>query len=219
MAVNELEERESSVVEKLAGLRVIPVLAVESAAAALPLADALAAGGLPVAEITFRTEAAAEVIRTIVSERPGMLVGAGTVTSPDQARAAAACGAAFAVAPGFNPRVVAAARAAGLPFMPGVMTPTDIEAALEAGASVVKFFPAGAAGGVKMLSALAAPYAHLGVRFIPTGGVTLDNVRDYLAVRAVLAVGGTWLASRDDINAGRWDAIAENCRKVRALLG
>lgn len=214
-----MSESETALVERLASLRVIPVLLVESAAAALPLADALSAGGVPVAEITFRTAAAADVIRTIAAERPDVLVGAGTVTSPEQVHAAKDCGAAFAVAPGFNPHVVAAAREAGLPFMPGVMTPTEIEAALEAGASVLKFFPAGPAGGVKMLSAVASPYAHLGVRFIPTGGVTLDNVQDYLRERSVLAVGGTWLATRDDINAGRWEAITANCRKLRSVIG
>jgi 2-dehydro-3-deoxyphosphogluconate aldolase/(4S)-4-hydroxy-2-oxoglutarate aldolase len=199
-------------------LRVVPVLSVESVDAALPLADALIAGGLPVAEITFRTSAAAEVIRLLHRERPDVLVGAGTVTQPEQARAAKECGAAFAVAPGFNPKVVRAAQEIGLPFTPGVMTPTDVEAALDAGAKVLKFFPAGAAGGVKMLSSLSAPYAHLGVRFIPTGGVSLENVKDYLRERAVLAVGGTWLATKEDISAGRWEKIAERCRKVCQLL-
>ncbi len=203
---------------RLAQLRVVPVLAVESVAAALPLADALIAGGLPVAEITFRTAAAAEVIRTLAAKRPALLVGAGTVTHPDQARAAKECGAAFAVAPGFNLKVVRAAQEIGLPFTPGVMTPTDIESALDAGLTVLKFFPAGAAGGVKMLSSLAAPYAHLGVRFIPTGGVTLENVRDYLSLPAVLAAGGTWLATKEDVAAGRWEKIATNCRQVGELL-
>jgi 2-dehydro-3-deoxyphosphogluconate aldolase/(4S)-4-hydroxy-2-oxoglutarate aldolase len=202
---------------RLAELRVIPVLAVESVAAALPLADALIAGGLPVAEITFRTAAAAAVIRKLADERPSLLLGAGTVTHPDQAKAARDCGAAFAVAPGFNPKVVKAAQAVGLPFAPGVMTPTDIEAALDAGLQVFKFFPAEAAGGVKMLKSLTAPYAHLGVRFIPTGGVSLSNVQDYLNTPEVLAVGGTWLATKGDIAAGQWDKIAQACREVRGL--
>ena len=170
------------------------------------------------AEVTFRTAAAAEVIRIMSRERPGLLVGAGTVTTREQARAAKESGAAFAVAPGFNRRVVEAAREAGLPFMPGVMTPTDVEAALEAGASVMKFFPAGAAGGVKMLSSLSAPYGHLGVRFIPTGGVSLENIREYLSVKTVVAVGGTWLATKEDIATGSWGKVEEKCRQVVELL-
>jgi 2-dehydro-3-deoxyphosphogluconate aldolase / (4S)-4-hydroxy-2-oxoglutarate aldolase len=205
---------EAQVYQRLAELRVVPVVAIDSVDAALPLADALIAGGLPVAEITFRTEAAAAVVRCLTSERPELLVGAGTLTSPEQVRVARECGAAFAVAPGFNPKVVRAAKEAGLPFAPGVMTPTDIEAALDAGVRVLKFFPAGAAGGIKMLSSLSAPYGHLGVKFIPTGGVSLDNVCEYLREKSVLAVGGTWLATRDDIAAGRWEKITSNCRQV-----
>jgi 2-dehydro-3-deoxyphosphogluconate aldolase/(4S)-4-hydroxy-2-oxoglutarate aldolase len=210
---------ELSIYDRIGQLRVVPVVAIESVDAAVPLADALIAGGLPVAEITFRTAAAADVLRTLRQERPQLLIGAGTVTNPDQARSAKECGAEFAVAPGFNPRVVKAAQDVGLPFSPGVMTPTDIEAALEAGVHVLKFFPAGAAGGVKMLKSLAAPYAHLGVRFVPTGGVNVDNAMDYLGEPSVLAVGGTWLAKKDDIADGRWEKITENCRKVRELLG
>jgi len=209
---------ETSVYEQIARLRVVPVVAVDSVEAALPLADALADGGLPIAEITFRTPAAADVIRRICAERPQMLVGAGTVTHPDQVRAAKQCGAAFAVAPGLNLKVVRAAQDAALPFAPGVMTPTEIETALDAGVQVMKFFPAGAAGGVKMLASLAAPYAHLGVRFIPTGGVSLANVEEYLQAKCVLAVGGTWLATQADVAAGRWETIRENCRKVCELL-
>ncbi len=204
--------------ERIGELRVVPVLAIESVDAAVPLADALIAGGLPVAEITFRTAAAADVISTLKQERPELLIGAGTVTNPDQARAAKQCGAEFAVAPGFNPKVVKTAMEIGLPFSPGVMTPSDIEGALDAGVKVLKFFPAGAAGGLKMLKSLAAPYAHLGLRFIPTGGVSLDNVMDYLNEKSVLAAGGTWLAKKNDIAEGRWEKIADNCRKVCELV-
>jgi 2-dehydro-3-deoxyphosphogluconate aldolase/(4S)-4-hydroxy-2-oxoglutarate aldolase len=209
---------EAAIHEAIARLRVVPVLAVASVDAALPLADALTAGGLPVAEITFRTAAAAAVMAKLRAERPGLLLGAGTVTDVGQVQRAKDCGAAFAVAPGLNPTVVRAAQDAGLPFMPGVMTPTEIEAALTAGVKVMKFFPAGAAGGLKMLSSLAAPYAHLGVRFIPTGGVTLENMMDYLREPAVLAVGGTWLATKDDIATRRWDKIADSCRKAVEIL-
>jgi 2-dehydro-3-deoxyphosphogluconate aldolase/(4S)-4-hydroxy-2-oxoglutarate aldolase len=207
-----------SIYERIGELKVVPVIAIESVDDAVPLADALIEGGLPIAEITFRTAAAPEAMRRLKAERPELLVGAGTVTHPDQARAALACGARFAVAPGFNPKVVATAREIGLPFSPGVMTPSDIEGALDAGVQVLKFFPAGAAGGMTMLKSLAAPYAHLGVRFIPTGGVSLDNVREYLDSPFVLAVGGTWLAMKDDIAEGRWEVIAAKCRKVRALF-
>jgi 2-dehydro-3-deoxyphosphogluconate aldolase/(4S)-4-hydroxy-2-oxoglutarate aldolase len=210
---------EQSIYDRIGELRVVPVVAIERVADAVPLADALIEGGLPVAEITFRTAAAADVLRTLKEQRPQLLIGAGTVTNPDQAKAAKQCGAEFAVAPGLNLKVVKTAQEVGLPFAPGVMTPSDIEAALDAGVSVLKFFPAGAAGGVKMLKSLAAPYAHLGVRFIPTGGVSLDNVLDYLNEPAVLAAGGTWLANKDDIAAGRWEQITENCRKVCQLVG
>lgn len=200
-----------TVYAKLAACRVIPVVAIDSVDAAVGLADALIAGGLPVAEITFRTAAAAEVIKTLSRERPQLLVGAGTVLTPEHAREAKACGAAFAVSPGFNPNVVKAAQACGLPFAPGIMTPSDIEGALTLGLRVLKFFPAGAAGGLKMLKSIAAPYAHLGVRFIPTGGVNPDNLQAYLADPAVLAAGGTWLAGKDAINAGDWPSITAAC--------
>ncbi len=202
------------VYEQLAACRVIPVVAIESVDSAIGLADALIAGGLPVAEITFRTSAAAEVIATLSRERPKLLVGAGTVLTPENARKARDCGAAFAVAPGLNPRVVKAAQDCGLPFSPGIMTPSDIEGALDLGVRVMKFFPAGAAGGLKMLGSIAAPYAHLGIRFIPTGGVSLDNLQAYLADRMVLAAGGTWLAKKETIAAGDWDAITDACREA-----
>jgi len=207
-----------AVYERIAELKVVPVVAVESVERALPFADALIAGGLPIAEITFRTAAAADVIRLLSAERPELLVGAGTVTTPEQARAAQECGATFAVAPGFNPRVVKTAREIGLPFSPGVMTPSDVEGAVEAGVTTLKFFPAGAAGGVPMLKSLVAPYGHLGVRFIPTGGVSLANLADYLAEPSVIAAGGTWLAKKDAISAGKWDEITANCREVCELV-
>ncbi len=206
------------VYERIAELRVVPVVAVESVESAIPFADALIAGGLPIAEITFRTAAAAEVIKVLSAERPELLIGAGTVTTPEQARAAQECGATFAVAPGFNPRVVRTALEIGLPFSPGVMTPSDIEGAVEAGVTTLKFFPAGAAGGIPMLRSLAAPYSHLGVRFIPTGGVSLDNLADYLGESSVMAAGGTWLARKEAISAGNWDEIAANCRQVCELV-
>ncbi|NQU40002.1 MAG: bifunctional 4-hydroxy-2-oxoglutarate aldolase/2-dehydro-3-deoxy-phosphogluconate aldolase [Lentisphaerae bacterium] len=210
--------KSESVFERIGAFRVVPVVAVESVERALPFADALIAGGLPIAEITFRTAAAADVIRLLSRERPELLVGAGTVTTAEQARAALECGAQFAVAPGFNPNVVRVAREIGLPFAPGVMTPSDIEGAVEAGVTTLKFFPAGAAGGISMLKSLAAPYAHLGVRFMPTGGVSMANLADYLSEPSVIAAGGTWLAKQDAIAEGRWEEISANCRAVRQLV-
>ena len=205
--------------ENLSQYKVVPVIAIDDVVHALPLADALIAGGLAVAEITFRSPVAAEVIRLLTRERPQMVVGAGTVLSTGTLDAAQASGAAFGVAPGLNPRVVAHAKAQGFPFMPGVATPSDIEAGLEAGCGVLKFFPAEALGGVKMLSALSAPYQHTGVRFMPTGGVTAANVKDYFSLKTVLAVGGTWIAKKEDMTAGRWGAVTANCVAARELLG
>ena len=197
---------------------VVPVVAIEDAADALPLADALIAGGLPVAEITFRTAAGAEVISIISRERPEMLIGAGTVLTPEQAKRAKACGAQFAVAPGLNPDVVRAAFDQELDFFPGVMTPSDVECALSLGCRQLKFFPAGPAGGVPMLKALTAPYKHMGVKFMPTGGVTLENLADYLAVESVTAVGGTWIAATDAIRAGNWSGITERARAAAEVV-
>ena len=200
--------------DELARYKIVPVIAIDDVAHALPLADALIAGGLPVAEITFRSPVAAEVIRLITRERPQMIVGAGTVLSAETLDVAQASGTVFGVAPGLNPRVVAHAQAQGFPFMPGVATPSDIEAGLALGCVCQKSFPAEALGGVKMLSALSAPYQHTGVRFMPTGGITAANARDYLALKTVLAVGGTWIAKKEDMTAGRWDAITANCQAV-----
>lgn len=204
--------------ERIGTLRIVPVIAIEDLDAALPLADALAEGGLPAAEITFRTKAAAMVIERIAKRRPEVLVGAGTVLTEENLRHAAGCGAAFGVAPGFNPKIVSQAIEMKFPFSPGVLTPSEIEGALSLGVRVLKFFPAEAAGGVNMLKSIAAPYLHMGVKFLPTGGVKQDNLRDYLEVKAVLAVGGTWLASREDIASKRWSVITDNCRSAVALV-
>ncbi len=200
--------------KQVSTLKVIPVIAIDSAADAIPLADALLSGGLPVAEITFRTPAAADVIRAMASNRPGVLVGAGTILTLDNLKAAIDAGARFGVAPGFNPKIVEAARKADFPFVPGVCTPSEIELALDAGCKLLKFFPAGAMGGVTLLKALLAPYAHTGVKFMPTGGVNPSNLAEYLAIPAVAACGGTWIASKDDIAEKRWDLIASRCQAV-----
>jgi len=198
--------------EDIAAHGVVPVIALDDAAAALPLADALIAGGLPVAEITFRTAAARDTIAAIAAHRPEVLIGAGTVLVEDQVDAALAAGARFALSPGLDAAVLAHSAARGLPFAPGIMTPTDLQAALRAGCRMVKFFPATAAGGPSMLKNIAAPYAHTGIGFNPTGGVSPDTLRDWLSLPEVRAVGGTWIATRADIAAGNWDRITANAR-------
>jgi 2-dehydro-3-deoxyphosphogluconate aldolase / (4S)-4-hydroxy-2-oxoglutarate aldolase len=197
---------------------VVPVIAIESVEAALPLADALLEGGLGVAEITFRTEAAAEVIARMTQERPELLVGVGTVLTAANVAAAKAAGARFAVAPGLNPATVRAAQEAGLPFAPGVCTPSEIELALSLGCGVAKFFPAELWGGVEMLRALAAPYAHTGIRFMPTGGVNLSNLESYLNFKSVAAVGGTWIARPEDLAGGKWQVIRDRCNAAVEIV-
>jgi 2-dehydro-3-deoxyphosphogluconate aldolase/(4S)-4-hydroxy-2-oxoglutarate aldolase len=208
----------SDVFARVSELGVVPVIAIDSVEHALPLADALLSGGLPLVEITFRTKAAAEVIRLLSTARPELTVGAGTVLTPETVQTAVDAGARFAVAPGLNPRVVEAARELKLPFVPGVANPTDIETALELGCKLLKFFPAEALGGTKLLAALSAPYKHTGVRFMPTGGVSPANLGAYLALDTVAAVGGTWIAKKEDMADGRWEEIARRCREARATV-
>jgi 2-dehydro-3-deoxyphosphogluconate aldolase/(4S)-4-hydroxy-2-oxoglutarate aldolase len=202
----------------LAKYVVVPVIAIDSVDAALPLADALIEGGLPVAEITFRTAAAAEVIAKIAKERPALILGAGTVLTAENLRKARDTGALFGVAPGLNPEVLAEAMRLGFPFVPGVITPSEIEQALASGVKLVKYFPAEAFGGLKVIKALSAPYAHTGMRFMPTGGVTAANLPDYLASDAVACVGGTWIASREAIAEKKWDQIRANCRTAVEIV-
>jgi 2-dehydro-3-deoxyphosphogluconate aldolase/(4S)-4-hydroxy-2-oxoglutarate aldolase len=193
--------------QKLTDRRIVSIAVLDRAASAPLLAQALIAGGLDVIEVTFRTPEAAASIAAIRAAFPEALVGAGTVLTAEQARAAKAAGAQFAVAPGLNETVVRAAQACGLPFFPGVATPSDVEKAMELGCRYLKFFPAEAAGGVPMLQALAGPYAHTGVKFIPTGGIGLKNMASYLALPIVVAVGGSWMAERKLVNEGNWSAI------------
>lgn len=201
-------------IDRISRNRVVPVVVLNRAEDACPLAEALLKGGLDVMEITFRTDAAQESIRRIAGEFPEILLGAGTVLTEEQAGRAGEAGAVFALAPGLNPAVVKAARAAGLTFAPGVMTPSEIEHALSLGCDLLKFFPAGAAGGVGMLKALAGPYAHTGVRFIPTGGINADNMRSYLDLPAVAAIGGSWMVDPKLIEAGDWQAITTRTREA-----
>jgi 2-dehydro-3-deoxyphosphogluconate aldolase/(4S)-4-hydroxy-2-oxoglutarate aldolase len=197
---------------------VVPVIAIESKDLALPMADALIKGGLPVAEITFRTDAAADVIELLRKERPDIFLGAGTITSVDQLMRAHDCGAVFGVSPGLNPEVVKKAVEIGFPLFPGVLTPSEIEQGLSLGVKVLKYFPAEASGGIPMLKAVSAPYGHLGVRFIPTGGINIKNLEAYLGLPQVLVCGGTWIAKKDAISAKKWDQIESNAREVVQLV-
>ena len=201
-----------NIFEKIEQYGVVPVIAIDAAADAVPLADALLEGGLPVAEITFRTDAALDSIAAISSQRPELLVGAGTVLTESQVDDAKAAGAKFALSPGLDLDVLLLAEEVGLPFAPGIMTPTDLQAALKAGCKMVKFFPAMAAGGPNLLRNIAAPYAHTEIGFNPTGGVTLENLDQWLSMPTVRAVGGTWIATKADIANGDWAQITEKAK-------
>lgn len=207
-----------SIFDQIAAIGVVPVIALEDARHALPLADALSEGGLEVIEVTFRTAAAIDTIRQIAQARPVMLVGAGTVLTEEQADAAKAAGARFALSPGIDRAVLAHAAQIGLPFAPGIMTPSDLQIALRANCRLVKFFPAMAAGGLNMLKNIAGPYLHTGIGFNPTGGVTRDNLTDWLCYGPVRAVGGTWIATSADIAAENWDKIRKNAAEASALV-
>jgi 2-dehydro-3-deoxyphosphogluconate aldolase / (4S)-4-hydroxy-2-oxoglutarate aldolase len=190
--------------KELFATRIVPVVVLEDAADAEPLAEALVAGGLPVAEVTFRTAAAAKAIRAM-STVPGMIVGAGTVVSAEQVDEAADAGATFIVSPGLSTAVIRRARERGLVVIPGAVTPTEIMAALELGLTTVKFFPANTFGGAAALKSLGAPFR--GIRFVPTGGVSAANLTDYLSLTNVVAVGGSWMVDPRLIGAGDFAAI------------
>lgn len=204
-------------IERVEAKRVVPVVVLDSVDDAEPLAEALLAGGLDIMEITFRTAAAAGAIARIAAKYPEILLGAGTLLAPDQARAARDAGAVFGLAPGLNPAVVAAAKEAGLEFSPGIMTPGEIESALSLGCRLLKFFPAGAAGGPEMIKALAGPYAHTGVKFIPTGGISPANLGEYLKLPVVAATGGSWMVDRKLVAARNWAEVTRLTREALEL--
>jgi len=208
----------ASLAQQIEAAGLIAVLQIDEAAAAVPLARALLAGGVQAMELTLRTEAALAGVERICSEVPEMQVGVGTILTPEQVRAAQAAGAVFGVAPGGNPRVIAAARQCGLPFAPGVCTPTEMELAVEQGCRLLKFFPAEPTGGLAYLRSAAAPLAHLGVRFVPLGGINAGNLMAYLRDPLVLAVGGSWIAPRAAIRAAAWETITANAREAMALV-
>ena len=199
------------VLEQIQEIGIVPVVVLNDAKDAEPLAKALCDGGLACAEVTFRTAAAEESIRIMSEKFPDMLVGAGTVLTTEQVDRAAAAGAKFIVSPGLNPRIVKYCVDKGILITPGCANPSDIEQALEQGLAVVKFFPAEAAGGLKVIKAMAAPY--VGVKFMPTGGINQNNVREYLAYDRILACGGSWMVKSDLVDAGKFDEIEKLARE------
>ncbi len=203
------------ILDRFEKMRVIPVVAIENARDAAPLADALIKGGLPCAEITFRTAAAIDAMNTM-AQRGDILVGAGTVLKVDQVKAAVDAGAQFMVSPGFNPKVVGYCVENNIAITPGICTPSDIEAALEFGVEVLKFFPAEAFGGLKTLKAMSGPYGT--VRFVPTGGISPVNLAEYLQFPKTLACGGTWIAKSALISGGQFDQILSNAKEAVDLV-
>lgn len=193
---------------------VVPVIVLDDANDAIPLAEALLAGGINIIEITFRTAAAAESISRIAKSLPEMNVGAGTVVTPDNAQRAYDSGSQFALAPGFDADTVSFFQQKDVPFIPGIMTPTDLQAAYKAGCTFMKFFPAEAAGGISMLKNITAPYQNLGIKFCPTGGLNLENMTDYLALDQVFAIGGSWIATRKQIADKDWSTISQQAAEA-----
>jgi 2-dehydro-3-deoxyphosphogluconate aldolase/(4S)-4-hydroxy-2-oxoglutarate aldolase len=207
-----------TIAESLQKIGIVPVIKIDDPARAVPLAQALIKGGIPCAEITFRTAQGDEAIRRIKAEVPDILVGAGTVLTAEQVDRAVDAGAAFAVSPGFNPATVERCREKGIPIFPGCSTPSDVEIALEAGLTDLKFFPAEQAGGLDYIKALCGPFPQ--VRFMPTGGINASNIASYLAFEKILACGGSWMVAADLLNAGNYEGITALCKEaVRNILG
>lgn len=205
-------------IQSLGSAGVIPVIVIEDAEKAVPLARALVAGGLPVLEVTFRTAAAPQAIAAIKKEVPGAVLGAGTLLTPDMVRAAKQAGAEFGVAPGFDPVVMQAAKEAGLPMCPGIATASELSQALSAGCKMVKFFPAEAAGGVNMIKNFLGAFRFTGVKFMPTGGVKPSNVADYLSVPEIVCCGGTWIVPKDALAANDYAKIEALAKEASDLV-
>jgi 2-dehydro-3-deoxyphosphogluconate aldolase/(4S)-4-hydroxy-2-oxoglutarate aldolase len=204
--------------QRIENAGVIAVLVIDEPDRIVPLCRALLACGLDVIELTLRTPAAIEALRLVRQEVPEMLAGVGTILRPDQVESVAEAGAAFGVAPGLNTKVVSRAIEVGLPFAPGITTPTDIEAAIELGCRELKFFPAEPSGGTKYLRSMYAPYAHLGLRFIPLGGINLQNMKGYLYDAAVPAVGGSWIATQKLIQEENWSEVIDHATDARRVV-
>lgn len=203
-------------IEALSSAKLVPVVKIESERDALSIAKAVLKGGISVMEVTFRTEAAEKAIKEIADSLPEMFVGAGTLLSKEQVRAAKNAGAKFFVSPGFNENTADFCKSENLPFMPGIVTPSELEKALYYGFDHLKFFPAEAAGGVKMIKAVSAPYH--GVKFMPTGGINLENLLDYLALPSVFACGGSFMINQKEISSGNFESITEAVKKAVELI-
>lgn len=206
----------NAVLEQIGKTGIVPVVVLNDSGDAEPLARALCEGGLPCAEVTFRTEAAEESIRIMTEKFPEILVGAGTVLTTEQVDRAVAAGARFIVSPGLNPRVVKHCLEKNIPVTPGTQTPSEMEQAMELGLDVVKFFPAEPAGGIKMIKAVAAPYTTL--KFMPTGGININNVEEYLKYDRILACGGSWMVKGDLIDAGKFDEIRQMTKDAAEMV-
>ncbi len=197
--------------------KIIAVLVIDEAEHAVPLAQALLRGGITAIELTMRTPAALPALRKIREEAPDLIAGVGTILTTEQAEQAHEAGAAFGVAPGLNPSVVKHAAKIGLPFAPGVMTPSEIELAIELDCKTLKYFPAEPNGGLKTIKAMAAPYAHLGLGFVPLGGLSEANMASYLGSPLIPAIGGSWIATRDAIKNEDWDGIEQTAKRAMAI--
>ena len=206
----------NDILRQIGDYGIVPVIKIEDAAKAVPLAKALANGGLPLAEVTFRTAAAADAIRNIATEMPEMLVGAGTVLTTEQVDKAIEAGAKFIVSPGFNPKIVKYCIEKGVPVCPGCATCGEMEQAMELGLDVVKFFPAEAIGGLNVIKSVSAPYANL--KFMPTGGISEKNINDYLSFGKILACGGSWMVKDALIKEGKFDEIEKLTKNAVALM-
>lgn len=208
----------NAVLEQIQKIGIVPVVVINQVEDAIPLAKALCAGGLPCAEVTFRTEAAAGAIKAMTENFPDMCVGAGTVLNAEQVDVAVEAGAKFIVSPGLNPKTVKYCLDKNVPITPGTSSPSDIEAAIELGLDVVKFFPAEQSGGLAKIKAMAAPYVNM--KFMPTGGINAKNINSYLDFPKIIACGGSWMVPGDLISAGEWDKIEQLTREaVQTMLG
>jgi 2-dehydro-3-deoxyphosphogluconate aldolase/(4S)-4-hydroxy-2-oxoglutarate aldolase len=212
-----MSDKMKTMLARFSGKRIVPVIVLDHEEQAEPLAEALLRAGLDIMEITFRTAAAEASIRRIAQRFPEILVGAGTVLGADQLKRAVDAGAAYALAPGLNEAVVKAAEACGILMFPGVMTPSEVERALSLNCRILKFFPAETAGGVNMIKALEGPYGHTGVKFLPTGGIGLANMRAYLERPSVAAIGGSWIVEKKMIAAREWGTIEQLTRDALAI--
>ena len=212
-----MSDKSTLMLERITRKRIVPVIVLDHEEQAEPLAEALLKAGLDIMEVTFRTAAAEASIRRIARRFPEVLLGAGTVLGADQLKRAADAGATYALAPGLNETVVKAAEEAGIVMFPGVMTPSEVEKALSLNCRILKFFPAEAAGGVAMIKSLEGPYAHTGVKFLPTGGIGLNNMRIYLERPSVAAIGGSWIVEKKMIAAKDWGTIEQLTRDALVI--